>query len=120
MKLKCLIALISSLLIQVYAYAQEVAPIQIQKMEGGRTVAIVPGSIVPRERPTGFAGQSFYLFETSILKTARFTSSYVGKITDGTVLGVQKGSHVVFFPVIKALDVRRWTDQKQTSSRDQL
>lgn len=110
--------IILSLFLSTRAYTDSV-PIQIQKVEGGRTEAIVPGSVVPREKPIGFANQSCYLFETSILKTARFTSLAAGKITDNTVWGIQKIANVIFSPIVKALDVRQWAHKKQTSSRGQ-
>lgn len=119
MKLKCFIGILSLLLVHVCVYAQDLAPIQIQKVEGGRTEAVVPGSVVPKEKPTDFAGQGFYYFEAGILKTARFTSSYVGKVTDGAVWGIQKISEPIFSPIIKALDVKRWANKKQ-ASRDRI
>lgn len=91
----------------VCAYAQNSAEIKLENKEG-RTQAVVPAREPVREKPAGFLGQSFYLFESGILTVARSASSAAGTVADSTVWGVQKSSDIVFAPIMKALDIRRW------------
>ncbi|GEM_PF-6408010 len=101
----------------IEAYAQNAAPISVHEVDGRKEV-VVPTTPEPKELPRGFFGKSFSIFETSIVKTARVSSAIVGKITDTTVYAVQKVTQPVFSPVFKALDVRRLSQKRQNSSRE--
>ena len=105
------------LFIQGYAHAQDAPVVEIQKV-GGRSEAVVPSVKAAREKPTTIPGKIYYTFETGILKIARTSSAVVGKITQTTIWGFQKTSDVLFSPIIKTLDVKRWLNKKQMPSRE--
>ncbi len=119
MRIALQIGFVFLLFFSVYAYAEDSSKIEMQKV-GGRTEATVPNTEPTREKPAGFFRKSCYIFETGILKTARCSSSMVGKITDSTVWGVQKTSDVLLSPIVKTLDIRRWFHKKQTSFRENV
>lgn len=111
MNIKWHIWLLFLFFFSVLAYAEETT-IEIQKV-GTRTEAVVPVDDRPaRIKPTDAIGKGFYAFESGIVTTARFSSSMIGKITDATVLKTQKVSGMLFSPVFKTLDVKRWSHKK--------